>query len=51
MKPVPQAVVERSMWGSSSDRLEKIKRRIDPRNVMVCDWYVGSNTIDESRLT
>ena len=38
-------------WGSNYDRLEKIKRRIDPRNLMVCNRCVGSDVTYEPRIT
>lgn len=36
-----------AFWGSNYDRLERIKRRIDPRNLMVCNRCVGSDLVYE----
>lgn len=34
-------------WGLNYDRLEKIKRRIDPWNLMVCNRCVGTDVVYE----
>lgn len=38
---------EEVFWGSNYDRLEKVKRRIDPHKMMVCNRCVGSGVIHE----
>ena len=34
-------------WGPNYDRLLKIKRRIDPTNLMVCNRCVGTDIVYE----
>lgn len=34
-------------WESNYDELERVKKRIDPRNLMVCNRCVGSDVVYE----
>jgi FAD/FMN-containing dehydrogenase len=37
-----------AFWGSNYERLLRIKRRVDPRNLMVCNRCVGTDIVYES---
>jgi Berberine and berberine like len=36
-----------TFWGSNYEKLEKIKWKVDPTNLMVCNRCVGTNVLCE----